>query len=105
MVDTMREREIEAAVEAAPARKVPNLQELLEKAGTRDKQLAEEVRQLTDLLIDKMAEARANGLIVSIALDNGADSGKPVLTAMRVEKRVLDFVNKSWQQEQQGQRR
>jgi hypothetical protein len=87
------------------AKRIPSVSELLARAGNRDKELSQEIRQILDLLIEKMAEARAHDLIVGVALDNGAESGKPVLTAFRVEKRVMDYVNKEAMQQAQAQQR
>lgn len=82
-------------------RRVPDLKTLLERNTNKEKRVIEDLRQIVDVLMEKMIEARALGLVMYVSLDNGAETGKPVLTGMRIEKRMVDYVNKEWQKEQQ----
>ena len=57
-----------------------------------DADLIDEMRQLVDALIGKMAEMYTRDLIVQIGLNNGAQ-GEPVeLTLFKVDKALRNFT-------------
>jgi hypothetical protein len=78
--------------------KIADLKELLANAGNREKALTAEVKAAVANLIVKMTEARAEGLVAFIGLDNGEQTGAPELTVFRMIK-VVD----QWQKPQPTQ--
>lgn len=69
--------------ELADARKVIIAQD--------DQALAQEAREIVDVLVGQLAKMITRDLVVQFNLDNGAQSGKVTLNMFRVEKRLLDF--------------
>lgn len=71
---------------------IADLKTLLSNAG-KDKaeKLTKDVKDALAALINRMAEARAEGLVTYIGLDNGEESGMPALTFFRVIKIIDTF--------------
>lgn len=75
---------------------IPTVEELLAKGPAREKQVAQEIRDLFDVLISKMAEGLGLGLVCNFAINNGSEDGKPSLDALRIEKRVHEYLSESF---------
>lgn len=56
-----------------------------------DAELASEAKALAQALVGKIAEMRSRDLIVSIGMDNGAESKVVKLTVFKVDKTIENF--------------
>lgn len=56
-----------------------------------DAELASEAKSLAQALVGKIAEMRSRDLIVSIGMDNGAETKIVKLTVFKVDKTIENF--------------
>lgn len=53
---------------------------------------AAEGRQIVEDLIEHMRQGLSRGLVIQLSLDNGGQSGKPVLNFYRVDKKIDEYT-------------